>query len=312
VAVACIATFATVSGVQAAQQCFTQAGTYGALTVTQSGPGCGTFLTYEGFTNGLYLGNSNTTEACTFTMSPAVQGNTITVGIRAHSCNVTSFCEEVRFSLNGAHYAVAPTDLVTPVPGFGNAVPINGAGDIVGSAGTSDGSGLVTFNSAPGSVSTITLNHVVTLGSPAGTVYQVCADDAGGVGPGATTTSVVSSLNPSAVGQSVTFTATVTGATPTGTVQFRDGGVNLGAPVALVGGTATLSTSALAAATHSITAVYGGDADDATSTSPAISQVVNSAIVAPSAAPIPTLSEWALVLLATMLAGLGVMLRRRR
>jgi len=310
VTVACILMFATASGVQAAQQCFSQAGTYGALTVTQSGPGCGTFLSFGGIT-GLYMGSEGVTEACTFSLSPAVQGNTINVTLTAHSCNGTSYCEESRFSLNGTHYVVAPADLVTPFGG-GSPVQITGAGDIVEApGGSSAGSGVVTFNSAPGSVSSITINHVVTLGAPAGTIYQTCADDAGGVGPGVTTTAVVSSLNPSLVGQSVTFTATVTGTTPTGTVQFRDGGVSLGAPVALAGGgTAALSTSALAAGTHSISAVYSGDADDATSTSPAISQVVNAG-AAPPAAPIPTLSEWGFALLAAMVAGLGLMMRRR-
>ena len=131
----------------------------------------------------------------------------------------------------------------------------------------------------------------------------------GGPGIGATTTVVISSLNPSVVGQSMTFTATVTGTTPTGTVQFKDGAANLGAPVALAGGVAAFSTSSLTAGTHSITAVYGGDADDATSTSPAISQVVN-LVTSSAAQPIPTLSEWLLVLLAAMVAGLGLMMRR--
>jgi Bacterial Ig-like domain (group 3)/IPTL-CTERM motif len=310
-AFACITMFATVSVVDAAQQCFTQAGTFGGLTVTQSGSGCGTFLNYEGFSNGLWLGN-DTSESCTFTLSPAVQGNTLSVGLRAHSCNGTTFCEEARFLLNGTHYVVQPADLVTPAGGVGSPVMINGAGDIVEApGGSSDGSGLVTFNSAPASVSSITIDHVITLGAPAGTIYQVCADDAGGVGPGGTTTAVVSSLNPSVVGQAVTFTATVTGTTPTGTVQFKDGAANLGAPVTLAGGTAAFTTSSLSAGTHSITAVYSGDADDASSTSPAVSQLVSVVPVASTQQPIPTLSEWLLVLLTAMVAGLGMTLRRR-
>src|SRR5205823_1843493 len=61
-----------------------------------------------------------------------------------------------------------------------------------------------------------------------------------------TATALLSSLNPSNFGQSVTFTATVTSGagTPTGTVQFKDNGTNLGAPVALnAGGVATFTTS---------------------------------------------------------------------
>jgi hypothetical protein len=77
-----------------------------------------------------------------------------------------------------------------------------------------------------------------------------------------TTTAVSSSSNPSATGQNVTFTATVTSAagTPTGTVQFKDGGANLGLAVTLnSSGVATLSTSSLSAGVHTITAEYNGD-----------------------------------------------------
>ncbi|MGC2062980.1 MAG: SBBP repeat-containing protein, partial [Thermodesulfovibrionales bacterium] len=74
----------------------------------------------------------------------------------------------------------------------------------------------------------------------------------------ATTISVGSSLNPSEVGQPVMFSATVTpvfgGGVPTGTVQFQSDGVNLGASVSLIGGSASVTTSSLAAGTHPITA----------------------------------------------------------
>ncbi len=95
-----------------------------------------------------------------------------------------------------------------------------------------------------------------------------------------TTTMLTSNLNPSTVGASVTFTAAVSSATAgtiTGSVTFYDGGTALGAPVTLASGTALFSTSSLAQGTHAITAVYGGDTNYSTSTSPAVSQVVNAA-----------------------------------
>jgi hypothetical protein len=92
-----------------------------------------------------------------------------------------------------------------------------------------------------------------------------------------TSASLTSSLNPSLSGQAVTFTATVTGASPTGTVQFKDGAANLGSPVTLAGGIASFTTSALTAGSHGITAVYGGDANNTTSTSPSLTQTVNQA-----------------------------------
>jgi Bacterial Ig-like domain (group 3)/Bacterial Ig domain len=110
-----------------------------------------------------------------------------------------------------------------------------------------------------------------------------------GSGPASTSTAVVSSQNPSTVGQSVTFTATVsTGTgTATGTVQFKDGANNLGSPQTLNGSAqASLSTSALSQGSHTITAVYGGDGTHSGSTSPGITQTVNStistAVIAPS------------------------------
>jgi len=100
------------------------------------------------------------------------------------------------------------------------------------------------------------------------------------VSAAATTTVLGSSLNPSTFGALVTFTATVTGpgGTPTGTVQFKDGAADLGAPAALNGsGVATFATSALSVASHSVTAVYSGDATYATSTSAVVDQVVDPA-----------------------------------
>jgi hypothetical protein len=62
-------------------------------------------------------------------------------------------------------------------------------------------------------------------------------------------------------------------------VSFLDGATNLGSSSLNSAGVATLSTSTLAIGTHSITASYGGDANFASSTSQALSQVVQGAIV---------------------------------
>ncbi|HEX9075336.1 MAG TPA: Ig-like domain-containing protein, partial [Anaerolineae bacterium] len=84
------------------------------------------------------------------------------------------------------------------------------------------------------------------------------------VGKANTTTALASSANPSVLGQTVWFTATVSVAppgsgTPTGSVQFKDGAVNLGSPVAVANRVASISTAGLSVGTHVITAVYGGD-----------------------------------------------------
>ncbi len=92
-----------------------------------------------------------------------------------------------------------------------------------------------------------------------------------------TTTVLTSDVNPSIFGTNVTFTATVDPAAATGNVQFNIDGTNVGAPVALVAGVATYSTSALAVGSHTVTATYGGSIAYAGSISNSLIQVVDQA-----------------------------------
>jgi hypothetical protein len=90
----------------------------------------------------------------------------------------------------------------------------------------------------------------------------------------ATGTILSSSLNPSTFSQSVTLSAAVTPATATGTITFSDGVTFLGAsPVS--GGAATYTSDYLAAGSHSLRAIYGGDATNASSSSSVLTQTVN-------------------------------------
>ncbi|MGI0045972.1 MAG: Ig-like domain-containing protein [Nitrosotalea sp.] len=93
-----------------------------------------------------------------------------------------------------------------------------------------------------------------------------------------TTTTVSSSQNPSNFGQSVTFMATISPSTATGTVTFTVDGIAQ-SPVTLSGGQAAFSSSSLSVGSHTITAAYSGDTNDATSTS-TLAQTVNKGSVA--------------------------------
>ena len=124
-----------------------------------------------------------------------------------------------------------------------------------------------------------------------------------------TATALTSSANPVIHGMPVTFTAVVaaTGTVvPTGTVTFLDGTTPIGTgTLAAAGATstvATFQTSTLAAGTHSITASYGGDAKDFTSTSAALSETVNiaSSTTALAASANPSVAGKALTLTATV------------
>ena len=96
-----------------------------------------------------------------------------------------------------------------------------------------------------------------------------------------TTTTLSSSLNSAAVGAQVSLTAFVgsNGAgIPTGTVTFLNGTNSLGT-VSLDGtGTAVLTTNGLTVGSHTLTAVYNGDGAFQTSTSNAVTEVINTAL----------------------------------
>src|SRR6185436_16163920 len=108
---------------------------------------------------------------------------------------------------------------------------------------------------------------------------------------GNTTTSLTSSLNPSS-GQPVTFTAAVFAngpgsGTKTGTVTFTDGGATIGTGMLDAAGHATFTTSALSVvgSPHAITAVYSGDSNFTSSTSPVLLQTVQRVLVSVAVNP---------------------------
>ncbi len=93
-------------------------------------------------------------------------------------------------------------------------------------------------------------------------------------------------------GESVALTATVSGpsgstVTPSGTVQFYNGTTLLSTDT-LSGGTFTLDTTALPAATNSITAVYSGDTNYGSSTSMVASVTVTQASTTTTLTPSTT------------------------
>ena len=94
--------------------------------------------------------------------------------------------------------------------------------------------------------------------------------------PTATTLSV--DVNPSFFGQAVTFTAKVgapqASVLPAGSVSFRDGPTLLGATTLTATSIGSFTATGLSIGTHPITAVYSGSADDDTSTSNTLLEIV--------------------------------------
>ncbi len=138
---------------------------------------------------------------------------------------------------------------------------------------TINGGGTCTANSCTGPVGTHTVTG--TTGSPAKTGTATLI-----VTKAPTTTSVVVSPSSVSLGSPVTFTATVAPTTanpltPTGTVSFFIDGA--ASPVATVplgsGGHAIFTTTGLGAGSHTIKATYSGDANFASSSGTAPTQV---------------------------------------
>ena len=158
-------------------------------------------------------------------------------------------------------------------------------GTVTGTVTFKDGAttlGAATLSGGKASIATATLTagtHSITAVYDGGIDYATSTSAALSqvVDLATTTTTLTSTLNPSTQGSAVTFMAEVaaaTGSTPTGTVTFKNGSTSIGTGTLNSAGVASLTTSTLTTGTHSITAVYGGSAEDLTSTSPALSQVV--------------------------------------
>jgi hypothetical protein len=125
----------------------------------------------------------------------------------------------------------------------------------------------------------------------------------------AAATTLMSSGSPSTFGAPVTITVNVSAVapgagTPTGTVAFSIDGTPLSTPVAISGGAATLVTSPviLGAGTHTIGAIYSGDANFSGSTAAPLTQVVTGGATTTTAmaAPSPAIALEAVALTATV------------
>ncbi|MBZ5625107.1 MAG: Ig-like domain repeat protein, partial [Acidobacteriia bacterium] len=164
--------------------------------------------------------------------------------------------------------SVSLTASVAPVSATGTVQFLDGATPI-GTAALSGGRASLTAANLAAGVHSIT----VVYGGDAGTGGSTSSPVTVSVSKAGASVSPGSSLNPSVAGQTVILTATVTPAAATGNAQFLDGATVIGT-AALSGGAAALSTAALAAGSHSITAVYGGDANYNGATSSVLAQTV--------------------------------------
>jgi sugar lactone lactonase YvrE len=188
-------------------------------------------------------------------------------------------------STSGTSLTVTPASQAISFTAPASPVTLGIAPIALSATGGASGNAVVfSVVSGPGSVSGATL-----MVKGAGTI-QIAANQAGNsnytaaaqvaqsivVNKGAPLVALQSSANPALVQAPITLTATVnfSGGAPTGSVSFLDGTTVLGTGT-VAAGVATLTTSTLAAGSHSITAVYSGDANFVTVSSPVLTQAVD-------------------------------------
>lgn len=238
----------------------------GAVTSSPAGVDCGSTCSAD-FTTG----------ASVTLTAASVNGSTFT-GWSGAGCSGTGTCT---VSMTQARSVIATFTGGTPAT-YSLTVTKSGAG-----------SGTVT--SSPAGIScgatcsaTFTTGTVVTLSATAATGYAFAGwsgESCSGTGTCQVTMSAARSVtanfydprtatmlaaepDPVTYGSSVTMTATVTPSNATGTISFYDGAVLLNT-VAISGGQASWTTSALTAGVHSLTAAYNGDATHDSSVSTA-------------------------------------------
>lgn len=213
-----------------------------------------------------------------------------TVSKSASSTSVTSSSNPVAFGVPVTFTAsVAPVAPAGGVP-TGTVTFYDGTTSI-GSATLGDG-GWTTLT-----ISTLTLGtHSIKAeyagdsnfsGSTSATLSQT-------VGQTGTTLALVSSQNPSPFGAPVTFTATLSSdggaGSATGKITFSEGITTLAVVDIVSGGTASFTTSSLAAGPHSITASYSGDSNFGACTATILQSIGGAATtvtVTSSANPVP-------------------------
>ena len=139
------------------------------------------------------------------------------------------------------------------------------------------------------------------------------------VTPATTSSSLTANPNPVPTNQAVTVSVAISSQAfstqgPTGTVTFNDGGTSIGTATvtpasatssAGASGTASLTHTFTTAGSHSLTAVYGGDTNYATSTSSAVSLAVGQTTTTKVLSSATTISSGGNVTLTATVAGAG-------
>jgi hypothetical protein len=241
------------------------------------------------------------------TASLALGTHSITASYGGDSKDGSSVSSAVSVTVTGSRASIATTTtLSASSTEFSVGQSVTFTAKVMPQAGSNVPTGTVTFLDGTTTLGTSTLNGSATAAftttSLADGTHSIVASYGGdsqdrssvssGVsvtvtsataaqGPLATTTTLSASSTQLLPSQSITFAAVVAPQSgsnvPTGTVTFLDGTASLGTAQLNASGGATLNLSSLSLGAHSISASYGGDANDSPSTSAVLTVSVSNA-----------------------------------
>ncbi|MGB8987757.1 MAG: Ig-like domain-containing protein [Candidatus Sulfotelmatobacter sp.] len=210
-----------------------------------------------------YSGDANNTASTSAILNQVVlTATTTTIG---SSLNPSFVGQAVTFTSTVSSDAGSPPN--------GDVVTFRSGETVIGAALLTNGTASFSTSSLRAGTLTITAIYsgdTTFLTSTSSKLAQV-------VNKYATATALASSLGPSIYGQRVTFTATITGTgpvPPSGLVSFKWPGSTIGTAMLNSSGVATLTRSNLNADSYPLTATYVGDANNASSASAILDQVV--------------------------------------
>ena len=223
------------------------------------------------------------------TTSLAVGSHAITASYQGDANYKASVSTSISVTVNQAQTAAAVTALpASPIAG----APAALFAAVTVTQGVANPTGTVTFTSNGVAIGSKTVASGTAAISPifAPGIQSIVATYSGDTNSSGTTSvplslqvliatataTVTSSADPAIVFSPVTFSAKVSGngGTPTGSVTFSADGAAIGSATLDATGSAGVSYSGLAVASHTITVSYSGDTNDAPATSAAITQVV--------------------------------------
>jgi hypothetical protein len=202
-----------------------------------------------------YAGDSN--NAASISNAVVIADGGSTTAITAPSSATAGSSQTITVAVTGLDSSHTPTGTVTLT-----ATPSGGsATTLLSAAALSSGSVSYTGTTLPIGTDTLTATY-------SGDSYNASSTGTASVtvnAPASTTT--IGTISPASpvYGQSVSVPVTVTGATPTGNVTLSVDGSAFGAPQALTSGVVSFAITGLSAGSHTFTAAYAGDANNAAS-----------------------------------------------